>query len=99
MSTMDVTAQELSLISYETQFVIDDPIIQMPQSYYLKLLINLLKYKDHVILNGQLDSLYDLIKQLGNFGQMNVDTELDYKFNIRVPVRFMMYYDDDVVLC
>jgi len=30
---------------------------------------------------------------------MNVDTELDYKFNIKVAVKFMMYSDDDVVLC
>ncbi len=74
-------------------------MLSIPSDDYLNLLLQITILKDRVQLKQENDYLYDLIKKVGNLSSAKIMTENNFKFNLRLPIRFLLTYDGDVVNC
>ena len=87
--------EELALIQFESQFIIEEPIIQIPQDCYIELLKQFISNPDVGRINTITDDfLYDQLKILGNFSEISNQTSTDTKFNIKIPIKFMIVDDN-----
>ena len=88
----DQSKVELSLINYESHFILEDPVISLPSDEYLNLLLQLKLNSDRVILKKENDFLFELIKELGSLSESNIISDANYKFNLKIPMRLIFCF-------